>query len=147
MLDSPERLSLVRDALFAIASEMNWHLQAWAILSNHYHFIAVAPTEPTTLRQLIAKLHMRTAKRLNEWDTAPGRKVWHQYWDTRITFPSSLLARLNYVHHNPTHHGVVNDATCYPWCSAGWYRQHVTSAQWNTLRSFKADRLNVPDDF
>ena len=34
---------------------------------------------------------------------------------------NSLLARLNYVHNNPVHHGIVPAARQYPWCSASWF--------------------------
>jgi len=29
------------------------------------------------------------------------------FWDTRLTFEKSWLARLKYVHHNPLYHGLV----------------------------------------
>jgi len=112
-LDADAKLDLVRDTLFAVADEFGWPLQAWAILSNHYHFVAVSPDDATTLRSLIGKLHMLTAKELNRIDGAPGRRVWYQYWDSRITYERSYLARLHYVHTNPVHHGVVQDAAGY----------------------------------
>jgi putative transposase len=147
LLHTSARLTLVRDALFAIATEYHWQLQAWAILSNHYHFVAHSPAEPGTLTRVINKLHATTAKALNHEDAAPGRKVWFQYWDTRITFEPSLLARLRYVHTNPVHHGVAITAESYPWCSAAWLENHATPAFRQTLATFKTDHLSIPDDF
>jgi len=49
----------------------------------------------------VAYLHSISAKYVNRLDEAPGRKIWHQYWDTRIPLHRSLLARLKYVHTNP----------------------------------------------
>lgn len=103
--NTPERRDFFLDALFARAAEFGWQMQAWAVLSNHYHFIAASPDDPGTLRRFLAKLHMTTAKQLNEWDGIQGRKVWYQFWDSHITFERSYLARLNYGHHNPVHHG------------------------------------------
>ncbi len=75
------------------------------------------------------------------------RKVWFQYWDSRITFERSYLARLNYVHYNPVKHGVTANATNYPWCSAAWFDQNAPTSFVKTVKSFKTDKLKVPDDF
>ncbi len=143
----PECLTLVWDTLFACANEFGWRLQAWAVMSNHYHFVAVSPANAGSLRRLIGKLHMTTAKALNEMDGTRGRKIWHQYWDSRITYQPSYLARLQYVHHNPVHHGVVPNADNYEWCSAAWFARTAEPAFVRTVASFKTDRLNVRDDF
>jgi putative transposase len=146
-LSDPTRLTLVRDALLACANEFGWRMQAWAVMSNHYHFVAESPEDAGSLRRMIGKLHMVTAKALNGMDSTPGRKVWHQYWDSHITFQSSYLARLNYVHQNPVHHGVVLKADNYEWCSAAWFARTAEPAFVGTVRSFKADRLSVQDNF
>ncbi|MHB1238109.1 MAG: transposase [Gallionella sp.] len=145
--NTPERRDFLLDALFVRAAEFGWQLQAWAVLPNHYHFIAASPEDPSTLRRFLAKLHMTTAKQLNEWDSAPGRKVWYQFWDSHITFERSYLARLNYVHHNPLHHGVTDNASEYRWCSAKWFSENAPAALVATVGSCKMDKLEVADDF
>jgi putative transposase len=146
-LNSPSRLDFFLESLFTYAVEFGWDLRAWAILANHYHFIAASPSDVGTLRKFLGKLHMQTSKQLNIWDNAVGRKVWFQFWDSRITFEKSYLARLNYVHHNPVHHGVAAVAENYKWCSAAWFARHAPPAFVNTVKSFKVDRVNVQDDF
>jgi putative transposase len=145
--NTPERLDYFQDALFNLSAEFDWQLQAWAVMTNHYHFIATSPDDPTTLRRFLGKLHMTTAKQLNEWDSTAGRKVWFQYWDSHITFERSYLARLNYVHHNPEHHGVVEQAESYPWCSAAWFARNASPAFVSTVKNIKTDMLNIKDDF
>jgi putative transposase len=146
-LDTPERRDFFLEALFARAAEFGWGLQAWAVLSNHYHFIATSPEDPATLKNFLGKLHMTTAKQLNEWDNAPGRKVWYQFWDSHITFERSYLARLNYVHHNPAHHGATDNASEYRWCSAKWFSEHAPPELVDSVAGCKTDRLEVADDF
>src|SRR6266480_1092887 len=102
---------------------------------------------PQTLRKFLGKLHMQTAKQLNLLDSTPERKVWFQFWESRITFERSYLARLNYVHHNPAQHGVVPLAEDYKWCSASWFACNAPPAFVNSVKSFKIDRVHVPDDF
>jgi len=116
------------------------------VLSNHYHFIASSPKDPKTLPKMLSKLHTTTAIKLNKWDESPGRKVWYQYFDSRITFQTSYLSRLNYVHHNPVHHGVINNAENYRWCSAAWFARMARPGFYKTVQSFKIDRLNVHDE-
>ena len=147
LLDSEGKLDMVQQALFAVASEFDWDLQAWAILANHYHFVATSPEEPTTLRSLVSKFHAVTARELNRMDNARGRHVWFQYWDSHIGYHRSYLARLNYVHNNPVHHGLVRLAAAYPWCSAAWFERNSSPAVRKTVASFKTDRLRVADDF
>lgn len=146
-LNTPARLDFFQESLFARAEEFHWSLKAWAILSNHYHFIAESPPIPATLRKFIGKLHMQTAKEFNRLDGAPGRKVWFEYWDSRITFERSYLARLHYVHANPAKHGFIDLAENYKWCSASWFMRSASPAFVATVKSFKTDQLDLPDDF
>jgi len=146
-LNSPERLDFFLASLFQYAGEFQWSLRAWAILSNHYHFIATSPADPATLRRFVGKLHMQTAKELNRQDGIAGRKLWFQFWDSHITFEKSYLARLHYVHNNPALHGVTNLAENYKWCSAAWFARTAPPAFVATVKSFKTDQVNVPDDF
>lgn len=146
-LNTPARLDFFLESLFARAEEFGWKLRAWAVLANHYHFLAASPPDPANLRKMLGKLHMNTAKQLNNWDTQPGRKVWFQFWDSHITFERSYLARLNYVHNNPARHRVVDNAENYQWCSAAWFARSASPAFVKTVQSFKTDKVEVVDDF
>jgi len=140
-------LKMLHDALLHIADKYAWRLEAWAVFSNHYHFIAAAPEDASTLTTFIRELHSRTAVALNRYDAISNRKVWQNYWDTQLTHEASYLARLNYVHQNPVKHGMVPVASQYPWCSAAWFERMATPAQVKTVYGFKTDRVEVQDDF
>jgi putative transposase len=146
LLDTPARLDLVLSLLFGCASEFGWKLQAWAVMSNHCHFVALSPDNPGNLRSMLGKLHGATALKLNAMDGTPGRKVFYQYWDTHITFQRSYLARLNYVHQNPVHHGIVPIALEYRRCSAAWFERSARPSFVRSLRRFKTDRVKVVED-
>ncbi len=146
-LNTPERRDYFLQALFGAAAEFAWELHAWAVLNNHYHWVARATENSGPLKRMLGKLHMTTAKELNLLDGTPGRKVWFQYWDTLMTDERAYLARLNYVHHNPVKHGVVAQAANYRWCSAAWFAENATPAFRATVESFKIDQVNVPDEF
>ncbi len=51
-----ERLTYLTKSLLALADKYGWELQAWAVFSNHYHFVAES-SQPATLRRLVQHLH------------------------------------------------------------------------------------------
>lgn len=144
---TPERLQFLHDTLLQLAKEYRWELQAWAVLANHYHFIARSPDDPKNLSALLSNLHVVTAKYVNDLDNSPNRRVWWQYWDSHITYQYSYLARLNYVNQNPVRHGLVDVATEYSWCSATWFQKTAPSSFYKTVCNFKIDAVKVIDDF
>src|SRR6478672_723941 len=84
-----QRLDLLHDALLSLARQYGWHLQAWAVFSNHYHFVAMSPDRAASLRRYLQHLHFVTARLVNELDGTPGRRVWFTYWDTQLTYQRS----------------------------------------------------------
>jgi putative transposase len=141
-----ERLSVLERGILKLAAENGWQLEAWAVFSNHYHFVAHSPSAANAVADLsnwLGLLHARTAGWVNRLDGTPGRNVWHNFWETRITFQKSYLARLNYVHRNALHHGLVPVASVYPWCSASWFEQRATPAQVHSLYRFKTEAVRV----
>jgi putative transposase len=147
LFKSDELLDLLEERLFHFAEKYKWMLQAWAIFPNHYHFIAQSPSNRQNLSQFLQHYHSETAIHLNKIQNKHGRKVWFQFWETRITFQKSYLARLNYVIQNPVKHGIVKEAQDYRWCSANWFKKHSSPATFNTVTSFKIDNINIKDDF
>lgn len=142
-----DRLDLLQSAVLTLAPKYDWHLEAWALFSNHYHFVGYTLASPSRLKELLADLHASTARDLNRLDGEPGRQVWHNFWDKQLTYEKSYLARLNYVHQNAVKHGLVRVANQYPWCSAAWFERTARPAQVKTIYGFKIDGVKVTDDF
>jgi len=142
-----DRLSFLEEKLLSLAEFYGWHIEAWAVFANHYHFVAHSPDSAANLRKLVGRLHTETGIYVNRLDGTAGRKVWHNFWDTRITYEKSYLARLNYVHQNPVKHGLVSVANQWRWCSAGWFERTANPAIVETIYAFKTDAVNVFDDF
>jgi putative transposase len=145
-----ERLDALQHELLTVVREFSWDLEAWAIFSNHYHFVGHSPPASegaSTLSRMLGELHRRTAKWLNQLDKTPTRKVWHNFWDTKLTYQKSYLARLNYVHQNAVKHGLVTVANQYRWCSSAWFERTASPAMVQSIYRFKTDALKVSDDF
>jgi putative transposase len=144
------RLRVLHSGLLTVAQDFGWRLEAWAVFSNHYHFVAHSPESEDgaqSLSRMLGLLHEKTAKWLNRLDHTLGRQVWHNFRETRLTYEKSYLARLNYVHQNPVKHGLVPVASQYPWGSASWFERTARPAQVKTIYSFKVDQLRVYDEY
>ncbi len=144
---SAKRLSYLCGQLLRLAPLYGWKLEAWAVFPNHYHFVATSQQKADTLPRLISHLHTITAKEINIHDATPGRRVWFQYWDSHLTYLRSYLARLNYVHCNAVHHGLVRYPARYAWCSAGWFEREAERSFYRTVMGIRSDRVKVVDDF
>jgi putative transposase len=142
-----EKLELLESALLTVMKNAGWRLEAWAVFSNHYHFVAHAESHARPLNAALKQLHGRTSREVNRLDKTTGRAVWHNFWDTQLTFEKSYLARLNYVHQNAVKHGLVPLACQYRWCSAAWFERTAKPAQVRTIYGFKIDKLKVIDDY
>jgi len=145
-----KRLRVLHRGLLTVAEQFGWRLEAWAVFSNHYHFVAHSPTcapDATSLTPMLGILHAKTSGWVNKLDATPERQVWFNFRDTKLTHQRSYLARLNYVHQNAVKHGLVPVACQYPWCSAAWFERIASPAIVKSIYRFKTDRVSVEDDF
>jgi putative transposase len=93
---------------------------AWCVLPNHYHLLV----ETWNLREtprLLGQFHGRTSFNWNGEDHTRGRTCFHRAADRAIRGDRHFWATMNYVHHNPVHHGLVEQWTDWPWTSAHDY--------------------------
>ena len=96
---------------------------------------------------MIQKLHSLTTKELNRRENKPGRsRLWQNFRETQLTHQLSYLARLNYVHQNAVHHGLVAKASDWKWCSVQAFRKAVTPAWHKTISSFRYDTIAIRDE-
>jgi putative transposase len=142
------RLDLLQRGLLKLAAKYQWHLEAWAVFSNHYHFIGHSPPDSAaSLKMMLSELHTKSASYINQQDRTPRRKVWHNFWETRLSYEKSYLARLHYVHANPVKHGLSPIANQYRWGSAAWFERTASPAQVRTIYSFKTELIETLDDY
>jgi putative transposase len=147
LFSTPAKLTLLENELLELSEKYHWQLEAWAVFANHYHFVARSLSDKAPLGKFLSHLHTRTAIELNRLDEAKGREVWFNFWDTKLTYERSYLARLSYVHQNPVKHGLVAVANQYQWCSASWFERHASPSFLKTICGFKIDKLSIDDDY
>ena len=63
---------------------------------------------------------------MKSWDDQTrGRKVWYRCFDREIRSERHFWASVNYIHHNPVHHGYVEKWEEWPWSSASEYLRQI----------------------
>jgi len=136
-----KRLEVLQRGLLKLCHAHGWRLEAWAIFSNHYHFVAESPGDVFSLPEMLGELHEKTAKWVNKLDKQPERQVWHNYRDRRLEDQQAYFARLSYTHNNAVKHGLVLVANQYPWCSAAWFENNTSPAMRASIYRFKTDKI------
>jgi REP-associated tyrosine transposase len=93
---------------------------AWCVLPNHYHVLVEASDVLGLLREL-GRLHGRTSHTWNGAERARGRRIFFRAIEREMRSERHFWATLNYIHHNPVHHGYVEVWTDWVWSSAAEY--------------------------
>jgi putative transposase len=114
---SPERLNDFSNALLTTVSESSAIAVAWCVLPNHYHALVESDNILKLIHQ-IGRFHGRTSAKWNKDDDSRGRKVFHGLVERFMRSDRHFWATLNYIHHNPVHHGYVKKWQDWPWSSA-----------------------------
>lgn len=161
--------------IFKGFTDYEWKIENWVILNHHYHLMVEAPLKADTLSDIIRDVHSFTAlwikKNINlkskeymecinrvDASTDPlgtlhnssQTKLFHNYWDTGVTYENSYYARLNYIWHNPVKHGYVEDSANWKFGSY-YYRQQNSEDNTGKLnkiiKNYPCDEVNVNDLF
>jgi putative transposase len=119
-----ERMDAFSNALQAALSGAGKHTFAWCVLPNHYHAVVETWNLRETAR-LLGQFHGRTSFEWNRQDDARGRTCFHRVSDRAIRGDRHFWAAMNYIHHNPVHHGWVGTWADWPWSSAADYLSSV----------------------
>ena len=142
-----QRREMLQRVILDTFEEYGWQVEAWAVMSNHYHVVGVSPTDVERTSMMFRKIHGNSAPSANELDVTPGRRVWFQDWDTCLNSERERLSRFNYVVHNAVHHGLVNDARDYPTCSAPAWYAHTDPSMLTRVTAHQCRPGEVYDDF
>jgi len=113
----PQRMTDCESTLLGICKPLAADLYAWCVLPNHYHI----PLRTEHIKELLEQLgefHGSSSYEWNGQDSKRGRKVWYNCFERFMKSERHFFATLNYVHHNPVHHGYVKLWQDWPWSSA-----------------------------
>jgi putative transposase len=121
---SAGRLDSFSSSLLEVLTQYSLRTVAWCVLPNHYHALVETDDILGLLRQL-GLFHGRTSYAWNNEEGTRGRKVFHRATERVVRSDRHFFATLNYIHHNPVHHGYVSRWTDWRWSSAEDYISSV----------------------
>jgi len=110
-----DRLTYLR-LLARYAEEHRMNIQAYCLMSNHVHLIAV-PQRPDSLRRALERAHAAFARYRNLADDSCGH-VWQARCFSCPLDRAHLWRAIAYEERNPVRAGVVDTAEEYRWSSA-----------------------------
>ena len=114
---TPERMSECEEGLLQTFRASGANVYPWCVLPNHYHALLGTERIKLLLRAL-GQFHGRSSFKWNGEDHRRGRQCWYNALERQIRSDRHFFASLNYVHHNPVHHGYVEKWLDWPWSSA-----------------------------
>ena len=113
----PERMTECEEGVLAKCRELSSEIYAWCVLPNHYHVLLMTD-RIKELRNALGQFHGSSSFRWNGEDGERGRKTWYNCFERAMKSERHFWATLNYLHHNPVHHGYVERWQDWPWSSA-----------------------------
>jgi putative transposase len=125
---SLSRMAAFEDSLTAILGGEGHSLMAWCVLPNHWHAL-VRVMDMRQVVHLVGQLHGRCSHAWNREEGLRGRKCWHRCADRVMRSDGHCDATVNYIHHNPVHHGYVERWQEWPYSSAAIYLKAVGMAE------------------
>jgi putative transposase len=121
---SRARMDEFSRTLLATLTAVTQRVYAWCVLPNHYHVLVATDDVLRLLRQL-GRLHGRTSHAWNGEEQQRGRQVFFRAVERAMRSEAHSYATMNYIHHNPVHHGYVRRWTDWPWSSAAEYLEQT----------------------
>ena len=119
-----DRMTDCEESLLEISRKFCLAIYAWCLLPNHYH-LQIRTDHIENVRHELGQFHGRSSHQWNGEDTTRGRKVWHNCFERPMKSDRHFWATLNYIHHNPVHHGYVKQWQDWPWSSAAEFLEQV----------------------
>ena len=117
---SDRRMDDFSEALLTAVGEFCERIDAWVVLPNHYHILALTAAIPELLSSM-GRLHGRTSHAWNGEENTRGRKVWFNSVERPIRSDRHHIVAMQYIHHNPVKHRYADKWTEWKWSSAKEY--------------------------
>ena len=129
---TPVRMAEFENALRETLESCGVAVRAWCVLPNHWHALAKTDDLKVAIRQ-VGQMHGRLSRQWNQEDQTAGRKCWFCCGDRRVRSEAHFWATLNYVHHNPVHHGYAAGWRDWPFSSAAEWLEAMGEQEANRI--------------
>jgi putative transposase len=116
-----DQVSLLRDAFRKASAERPFEIDAIVVLPDHLHAILTLPEGDADfphrwrrIKSIFTKRVLYHAKTIASRDHT-GRLLWQRrYWEHTIRDETDFSRHVDYIHFNPTKHGLVSNPLDWP---------------------------------
>ena len=119
-----ERMTDCEAGILEICGKLNAEIYAWCVLPNHYH-VLLKTDQIKILRSELGVFHGRTSFQWNGEENTRGRQIWHNCFERAMKSERHFYASLNYILHNPVHHGYCENWLDWNWSNAKEYLEQT----------------------
>ena len=139
------------DVLQTTAEKLDWQIDDWVILDDHYHLMLESPNKksneqkPKTIANFMNNFHRFSALwiRKNFESLSKVKTIFLNYWDTCITYERSYFTRINYLYFNPVKHGYVQDLADYLFGSYSYRIKNEKLYLDRLVKKYPFDKLSL----
>ena len=103
------------ELLSRISRELRWTLDAYCLMTNHYHLVVEARTRD--LSSGMQRLNARYAQWFNRRHDLSGHLFRHRFYAGLVSGDPHLLELLRYLALNPVHAGLCANPEDWQWSS------------------------------
>jgi putative transposase len=105
------------ELLSRISSELHWTVDAYCLMTNHYHL--VVETQTRELSNGMQRLNARYAQWFNRRHDLSGHLFRHRFYAGLVSGDSHMVELLRYLALNPVHAGLCANPEDWQWSSYG----------------------------
>lgn len=113
--------------LLQVLSDINelfdFHLLAYVIMNNHYHFLIKTHNIP--ISRIMHRINTRYAKYYNRKYERTGPPFEDRYRGILVQNESYLIRLVKYIHNNPVYANICSHMSGYKWSSDIFYRMNL----------------------
>ncbi len=136
-------IDALRTAFRTTRAEHPFTIDAIVILPDHLHTILTLPGGDADVAHRWRRIKTHFTKSLTRKGISlphrdgQGRALWQRrFWDHAIRDDADFENHVNYIHHNPTKHGLVTNPTDWPHSSLHRFiRQGILPSDWGVYEA------------
>lgn len=123
IFENKEDKMKILEILGEVKEIFDFHLLAYVIMGNHYHF--VIRTHNIPISQIMHRINTRYAKYYNWKMERTGSPFEGRYKSILVQNQSYFLRLIKYIHNNPVYANICSSMSQYQWSSDVFYRMNI----------------------
>lgn len=152
LLLEPAFLQALRASFREVRRQLPFDLPAWVLLPDHLHALVVLPRNDPDYSLRISLLKQGVSQRCAPLFKDPKRlsasrikrresTLWQRrFWEHQVRDESDLELHMDYLHYNPVKHGLVAQATDWPYSTFHRYvKRGLYQPDWGRGVTFSAE--------